>query len=335
MFLPIINAFIQKETDSIDNFLPIAFCRCNTAIHVIVLQRLAKILQEISSKEIQVLEALEELVHRFEYIPLEEVSTKLELAEDDILYLLGRLNKIKLVQRQKEHYLGYRISRIGYDALALHDLAQKDIIVSLGQPYGVGKESTVYRALDANEKEVAVKFLRWGQTSFKRIRRLRKLKDEPIHSWMTFSKRAAKREFGVLRILYNIGGKVPQPIALNRHVIVMSQMTGDLLLQISELEHPQNVLEQILQQVQLAYQKAELVHGDLSEYNIFVDENEQVTIFDWPQWQPLSHPNSMWLLKRDLSQILIFFKRRFSILYDVNEILKRVTAKTQGIREND
>ena len=152
---------------------------------------------------------------------------------------------------------------------------------------------------------------------------------------MAFSKRAAKREFGVLRILYDIGGKVPQPIALNRHVIVMSQMTGDLLLQISELEHPQNVLEQILQQVQLAYQNAKLVHGDLSEYNISVDENEQITIFDWPQWQPLSHPNSMWLLKRDLSHILTFFKRRFSIMYDVDETLKRVTAPEQGKKNND
>ena len=335
MLSPIIQAFIQKETDSIDNLLPIAFCRRNTAIHVIELYRLAKILQEISSEEIQVLQALEELVHRFEYIPLEEVATKLSLDEDNILFLLGKLNKIRLVQRKKEHYLGYRISRAGYDALALHDLAQKDVIVSLGQPYGVGKEATVYSSLDANGKEVAVKFLRWGQTSFKRIRRLRKLKDEPIHSWMAFSKRAAKREFGVLRILYDIGGKVPQPIALNRHVIVMSKMTGDLLLQISELEHPQNVLEQILQQVQLAYQKAKLVHGDLSEYNIFINENEQITIFDWPQWQPLSHPNSMWLLKRDLSHILTFFKRRFRIMYDVDETLKRVTAPKQGKKKND
>ncbi|MFX1539393.1 MAG: RIO1 family regulatory kinase/ATPase [Promethearchaeota archaeon] len=335
MFSPIIHVFIQKETDSIDNLLPIGFCRRNTAIQVIVLHRLAKILQEISSDEIQVLQALEKLVHRFEYIPLEEAATKLALDADDILFLLGKLNKIRLVRRKKEHYLGYRISRAGYDALALHDLAQKDVIVSLGQPYGVGKEASVYRALDTNGNEVAVKFLRWGQTSFKRIRRLRKLKDEPIHSWMAFSKRAAKREFGVLQILHNIGGKVPQPIALNRHVIVMSQMTGDLLLQVSELEHPQNVLEQILQQVQIAYQKAELVHGDLSEYNIFVDETEQITIFDWPQWQPLSHPNSMWLLKRDLSNILTFFKRRFSITYDVDEILKRVTVIKQGKKEND
>ena len=83
-----------------------------------------------------------------------QVIPKLSLDEDNILFLLGKLNKIRLVQRKKEHYLGYRISRAGYDALALHDLAQKDVIVSLGQPYGVGKEATVYSSLDANERRL-------------------------------------------------------------------------------------------------------------------------------------------------------------------------------------
>ncbi len=293
---------------------------------MIALHRLARILPEIKPEEIQVLQTLEDLTHRFEYAPLDEVKKRLPIDADDILFLLGQLNKIGLVQRKRERYLGYRISHSGYDALALYELAQKDFIISIGQPYGVGKEATVYRALNSTDKEVAVKFLRWGRTSFHRVRRLRTLKDELHYSWMDFSKRAAAREFTALRLLNGIGGKVPQPIALNRHVIVMSKMSGDLLLQIRELENPQDVLDQILQQIQLAFQNAELIHSDLSEYNVFVDEDDQITIFDWPQWQPRTHPNALWLLKRDITNVTSFFKRQFRIITDIDETFDRIKA---------
>ncbi len=302
---------------------------------MIDVHRLAKILPEIQPEEIQVLQALEDTGHRFEYVPLEEVKKRITIDAEDVMFLLGQLNKKGLVKRKRERYLGYRISQTGYDALALYDLAQKDVILSLGQPYGVGKEANVYRALDAQNTEVAVKFLRWGRTSFRRVRRLRTLKDGPLYSWMDFSKRAAKREFTALRILDKIGGQVPNPKAVNRHVIVMSKMSGELLLHALEFKKPQEVLEQIIQQVQLAYQKAELIHGDLSEYNVFVDENEQITLFDWPQWQPLTHPNALWLLKRDITNIIKFFRRRFRILYDVDETLARVIASPNGKRKND
>ncbi len=301
---------------------------------MIDLHRLANILREIKADEIKILQTLEETAHRFEFVPLEEVASRSPLESDDVLFFLSRLNKIKLVQRQHEHYLGYRIARSGYDALALYDLASKDIIVSLGRPYGVGKEATVYRALNTEGKEFAVKFLWWGRTSFKRVRRLRTIKDEPIYSWMDLSKRAASREFTALQLLHGVGGKVPQPIALNRHIIVMSQMTGDLLLRIKKLKNPIGLLEQIISQMQLAYQDAELIHGDLSEYNIFVDENDHITIFDWPQWQPINHPNALWLLKRDINNILGFFKRRFRVVYNIDEVLTRVTERTIRKKKN-
>jgi RIO kinase 2 len=302
---------------------------------LIDVHRLAKILPELQLDEIQVLQKLEEMAHRFEYVPLEEIKKRTTIDPEDVLFLLSHLSKKRLVQRKKERYLGYRISQTGYDALALYDLAQRDIILSLGQPYGMGKEATVYRALDMDNKEVAVKFLRWGQTSFRRVRRLRTIKDESLYSWMDFSKRAAKREFSALRILKKVGGKVPCPKAINRHVIVMSKMFGELLLQILDLTKPQEVLEQIIQQIRLAYQKAKIIHCDLSEYNIFVDEKEQITLFDWPQWQPLTHPNALWLLKRDITNITTFFRRRFRIQYDIDETLGRVIASSNGKKKNE
>jgi RIO kinase 2 len=293
---------------------------------MINVHRLAKILPEIQSEEIQVLQSLEEISHRFEYIPPEEIQKKVAIDAEDVRFILSQLNKRGLAQRRKKRYLGYRLTQMGYDALALYELAQKDTILSLGQPYGEGKEATVYRALDANKNEVAVKFLRWGRSSFRSVRRLRTLKDEPIYSWMDLSKRAANREFAALKKLKKVGGQAPTPIAVNRHVIVMSKISGQLLLDILNLKKPQNVFESIIQQVRLAYEEAEIIHGDLSEYNIFVDEEEQVILFDWPQWQPLTHPNALWLLKRDITNVATFFRRRFRLQYNANEILETIIA---------
>jgi RIO kinase 2 len=302
---------------------------------MIELHRLATILPNIRAEEIQVLSAIEEVAHRFEYVPLSTLEKRLELSVDDSLFILTRLNKEKLIRRRTTPYLGYRISKAGYDVLALYALAAKDIILSLGQPYGVGKEATVYRALDANDTEVAVKFLRWGQTSFRSVRRLRRVEEDIGASWAEFSKQAANREFQALRMMHRCNGNVPKPIAINRHVIVMSKMTGILLRFVSELEDPQAVLTQILAQVRLAYHKAKIVHGDLSEYNIFVDDLDHITVFDWPQWQPVTHPNAKWLLKRDITNILKYFKRKFRIKSDPEETLERLTNITKRKNNND
>jgi RIO kinase 2 len=286
--------------------------------------KLADILRKLDPEEVKVIHKLEELAYRYEYAPVEEIASKLPLDVDDVIFHLGSLNKVRLVQRSTTPYLGYRLTRSGYDALALYELASQDIIVSIGQPYGVGKEASVYRALDAEGIEVAVKLLRWGHTSFRQVRRLRSVEKISFRSWMEYCKQAASREHKALQLLIGVNGRVPKPIALNRHVIVMSRMEGDLLLHFNELSNPKQVLDRILQQIRLAFNDAHIVHGDLSEYNIFVNEEEQVTLFDWPQWQPIDHPNTEWLLKRDVSQVLKFFKRRFRIFTDLKQTLNQI-----------
>jgi len=52
------------------------------------------------------------------------------------------------------------------------------------------------------------------------------------------------------------------------------------------------------------------VHADMSEYNVFVDE-DGITIFDWPQAVPTDHENSDELLARDLKNIYGYFRRKY------------------------
>jgi len=291
---------------------------------LIGLQRVAEVVKHLDPEEVKVLLALEALTHRFEYAPLEEIVTKSAIEADSVLFRIGHLNKLQLAQRSMERYQGYKITQAGYDVLALHELAARDVIISIGQPYGVGKEASVYHGVDPKGQEVAIKFLRWGRASFRQAQRLRGLPDDTAHSWMEYCKQAAEREYAGLRILTEKGVSVPQAIAMNRHVLVMSHIEGELLLRLNELVHPRQVLNQILEQVRATYQDAQMVHGDLSEYNIFINQSEQVILFDWPQWQPTSHPNALWLLKRDLRNVLRFFDRRFGLAYDLEKALSQI-----------
>jgi len=288
------------------------------------LQRIADIVKRLDSEEVKVLLALEGLTHRFEYAPLEEIVARSGIEADRVLFRIGHLNKVQLVQRSMERYQGYRITQAGYDVLALHELAARDAVISVGQPYGVGKEASVYHGMDPGGKDVAIKFLRWGRPSFRQAQRLRGLPDATPHSWIEYCKQAAEREYAALRILAEKGVHVPQPLAINRHVLVMSHIEGELLLRIKKLASPPQVLSRILDQIHIAYHDANMIHGDLSEYNIFINHAEQVVLFDWPQWQPTNHPNALWLLRRDVRNVLRFFDRRFGLVYELERALAQI-----------
>ncbi|MEM2537663.1 MAG: RIO1 family regulatory kinase/ATPase, partial [Candidatus Bathyarchaeia archaeon] len=73
------------------------------------------------------------------------------------------------------------------------------------------------------------------------------------------------------------------------------------------------------------YQKAELVHGDLSEYNIMIWRGRPV-LFDMSQAVPLSHPMADFLLNRDIANINKFFGRLGVEVLSPNEFYRVVTG---------
>jgi RIO kinase 1 len=64
----------------------------------------------------------------------------------------------------------------------------------------------------------------------------------------------------------------------------------------------------LLKYVKLLYQKAKLVHGDLSEYNIMHLHDEPI-IFDLSQTVSIEHPRAQEFLNRDLKNLNRFFDR--------------------------
>jgi RIO kinase 1 len=74
-------------------------------------------------------------------------------------------------------------------------------------------------------------------------------------------------------------------------------------------ENPNLVYKTLLRYIKRLYQKADLVHGDLSEYNVMIWKRKPV-LFDMSQSVPRSHPLAKILLERDIANLNRFFGRQ-------------------------
>ena len=79
--------------------------------------------------------------------------------------------------------------------------------------------------------------------------------------------------------------------------------------------------------MRLLYKEANLVHADLSEYNILIDPNDVTPILiDMGQSVTLEHPNAREFLNRDVQNILRFFSR-YGIRDKPEELLTKIQAE--------
>jgi RIO kinase 2 len=98
-----------------------------------------------------------------------------------------------------------------------------------------------------------------------------------------------------------------------------------------ELDEPMTVLEEVLVNVQKAYQDAGIIHGDLSEYNIILNPDMHILIIDWPQAVHKDHPNADDFLRRDVKNVLDFFVRKYRIKVSFGAAYGFVLGKTKKL----
>jgi len=263
----------------------------------------------------------------FDWVPVDDLPNYARLPRDEVDYRIKRLSKYKLVERKTAHYVGYKLTFGGYDALAINTLVRRGAIESLGSKVGVGKESDIYDAEREGGRIVIVKFHREG-TTFRHVKRSRGYFGEAERcSWMLASRLAAEREYEAIATLYgNVA--VPTPIARNRHVIVMGLVNGREMSN-TALGDPVVILEKIIAQIKLTYELG-IIHADLSEYNVIVCADGNIALIDWPQWVPASHPNADELLRRDVSTVLSYFARKYQIARRTEDVLAYVKQRDHG-----
>ncbi|WP_292732004.1 serine/threonine-protein kinase RIO2 [Methanoculleus sp.] len=279
----------------------------------------AEYVRSLHAYELRILLALERLMRRYQWVPLDVLKSATKLSESELSYRIGRLMTMNMVRYEKVPYEGYALVFNGYDSLALHTLTRRGSIQALGTLIGVGKESEVYEAMGLGV--VVLKFHRVGQRSFQSVRVKRGYMPEAGHCpWLFASSNSAKMEYDALKALHP-AVSVPLPIDQNRHVVAMSYVPG-INLSRATVAEPELILDEILDNVREAYRLG-IVHGDLSEFNIMVDE-KQCWLIDWPQWVETAHPNAGETLARDIENILQYFKRKYALVYPFDEALARV-----------
>jgi len=283
----------------------------------------AKLLKDLEKEDLRILMAIEIGMKRSKYVAVNNIRFYSRYKLEETLFRLKKVHKYDLIIRNSSsNKIGYTLNSIGYDILALHALVEKKVVSQLGPILGKGKESDVYSCMDDDENILALKIFRMGRTSFKSVKQLRDLIGDRSHlSWLYINRLAARREFEALIEISKLNLDTPKPISYNRHMIVMSYLKGKELIYHKNLKNPEKLFNKIIRQMKKIYQEAKIIHGDLGEFNIVVDEKGDILIIDWLQWVSTDHPNAGSLLERDIFNVSTYFDKKFNVKSDVQDII--------------
>jgi len=231
---------------------------------------------------------------------------------DDILRKMLSEKRIKSVEDK-------RVGSEVFDSITLktlYKLANTGYIHRLNGAISTGKEANVFKGLDEDDNFVAVKIYRVTTSDFKKMQNY--IQGDPRFNVRTGNKRQlvnawVTKEFRNLQRAYEAGVNVPKPIIAKNNVLVM-EFIGDeegdaaLPMRHSEIQDPEELLNKVINNMKLLYQEAGLVHGDLSSYNILIQDGDPV-IIDISQGMTRDHPISNELLNRDIDNIVKDFKK--------------------------
>jgi RIO kinase 2 len=275
----------------------------------------ASIVKKLENIEYRVLKVFVSSIKHHEIINNHNILSYSKLHKDRVEYALESLLKLKLITKTET---GFKLLTGGLDVYALKILVDSGIILGIGNSLGIGKESDVVEAVSEIDQKRAVKFFRIGRISFTDTKRKRSLeKNKNVNNWLLINIEAAKREYDFLVKLKSTKMNIATPYFRSMHSIVMNRINGLPLIEIRNLENPREIFYKVFKQIKIAY-KENIINGDVSEYNILLDENNDTFIIDWPQAVTLEHPNAEYLIRRDIHNVIRYFTRKYDLNIDEN-----------------
>lgn len=201
----------------------------------------------------------------------------------------------------------------------LYTLASKGVIDALGGPVATGKEANVFSAIGGG-KDLAIKIYRISTSNFKamqdylhgdpRFGSVKGTKKSIVNAW-------TKKEYRNLLRAEEVGVRVPHVVTMRENILIM-EMVGNREHPAPPLkdvnldpEEAKCVFDKIVEYISVLYNRAGLVHADLSEFNVLYD-GEPVVI-DMGQSVTLDHPMARKFLERDIVNIARYFKKKYGI----------------------
>ncbi len=238
------------------------------------------------------------------------------------------------------------IDRIGIDRKTSDEVFDKSTLLTLEKcisnkildyidfPISTGKEGNVFLAVTPDHKQVAVKIYRISTATFKhmthyiqgdpRFQSFHKSRRDIIYAWTS-------KEYKNLEKLKHIGIRCPEPIAKINNVLIMQYIGNTYepapLLKNVRLDNPEEIFKELIKFIKTMYSKANLVHSDLSEFNILM-HNQKPYIIDLGQGVLTDHPRANEFLKRDIHTITSHFKK-YKINVNEEDIYNNIVAKEE------
>jgi RIO kinase 1 len=215
--------------------------------------------------------------------------------------------------------------------LTLHGLLQGGVFDYLNGVVRSGKEARIYWGVKEPSTHYAVKIYLVVAAEFRR--RLPYILGDPRFQHIKKESRRlvelwARKEFRNLQTAWEAKIPVPEPVEVRHNVLVM-QFIGEDGVPAPLLAESGVGRSEYLTLVRLVtrlYQEAQLVHADLSEYNVFRHQRKLV-LFDFGSAVHIAHPMARQFLARDLSNTNRFFSKRGVQVTREDKLLRRVIGE--------
>ncbi len=201
-----------------------------------------------------------------------------------------------------------------YERMWKEGKESKILIVKKDDSYRIIK---IYK-IEAGGFKNMLKYLQ-GDERFRKVRDRRR---DIIYAW-------CKKEFHNLMIAHKIGINSPEPYAYIHNILVM-ELLGDenpypQLKEVS-LDNPEKTFRSIIKNIETLVKKGKLVHGDISEFNILVDDKEKPYLIDFAQSVLISHPYAKEFLERDIRNIVSYFNSEYGLNVDFEETYQKIAG---------
>ncbi|KAJ5194755.1 uncharacterized protein N7498_008193 [Penicillium cinerascens] len=299
----------------------------------------AKAIRYLTNEDFKVLAGVETGSRNHEVVPTPLIVQLSGLRGGSGVHrAISNLAKINLIAKVKNaKYDGYRLTYGGLDYLALNGHQKQKVVYSVGNQIGVGKESDIIVVAHSSGAQRILKIHRLGRISFRTVKTNRDyLRHRHTGSWMYMSRLAAMKEFAFMKALRENGFPVPEPIAQNRHTIVMSLIDAFPLRQIAKVPKPAKLYSELMDMI-LELARYGLIHGDFNEFNLLIkeevipdedgntpdiedadDDHIQLTpiLIDFPQMVSIDHANAEMYFDRDVNCVKRFFQRKYHFVSD-------------------
>ena len=220
-------------------------------------------------------------------------------------------------------------------------MQKQTIFDDLAGCISTGKEANVYFGVKNDGSSVAVKVYKTSILGFRD-------RDEYVdgeyrfrHGYCKSNPRkmvtlwAEKEQRNLIR-LGQSGLYCPTVLRCKRNVLVMSLVgkPGKAAPRLKDvLGEPEigwlEVYLDVIRSMRRMFQLCRLVHGDLSEYNMLLDEN-RVVIIDVSQSVGIDHPRSLEFLKRDCLNVNLFFERKVQHTIPLQDLFHYLVDESLG-----